>query len=36
MYLHYKTSKEMWDTLDTEYRGSGADTELYIIQQYHD
>jgi hypothetical protein len=26
----------MWDTLNTEYGGSDADTELYIIEQYHD
>jgi hypothetical protein len=25
----------MWDTLNTEYGGSDADTELYIIEQYH-
>jgi hypothetical protein len=35
-YLHYKTAKEMWNTLNTEYGGSDADTELYIIEQYHD
>jgi hypothetical protein len=35
-YLHYKTTKEMWDTLNTEYGGSDAGTELYIIEQYHD
>jgi hypothetical protein len=35
MYLSYKTLKEMWDTLNTEYGGSDADTELYIIEQYH-
>jgi hypothetical protein len=26
----------MWDTLNTEYEGSDAGTELYIIEQYHD
>jgi hypothetical protein len=26
----------VWDTLNTEYGGSDADTELYIIEQYHD
>jgi hypothetical protein len=26
----------MWDTLNTEYGGSNAGTELYIIEQYHD
>jgi hypothetical protein len=36
MYLHYKIAKEIWDTLNTEYRGSDAGTELYIIEQYHD
>jgi hypothetical protein len=36
MYLSYKTAKEMWDTLNTEYGGSDAGTELYIIEQYHD
>jgi hypothetical protein len=35
-YLRYKTSKEMCDTLNTEYGGSDAGTELYIIEQYHD
>jgi hypothetical protein len=35
MYLSYKTLKEMWDTLNNEYGGSDADTELYIIEQYH-
>jgi hypothetical protein len=25
----------MWDTLNTEYGGSNADIELYIIEQYH-
>jgi hypothetical protein len=36
MYLYYKTAKEMWDTLNTEYGGLDAGTELYIIEQYHD
>jgi hypothetical protein len=35
-YLRYKTTKEMCDTLDTEYGGSDTGTELYIIEQYHD
>jgi hypothetical protein len=35
-YLRYKTSKEMWDTLNTEYGDSDAGIELYIIEQYHD
>jgi hypothetical protein len=35
-YLRYKTVKEMWDILNTEYEGSDASTELYIIEQYHD
>jgi hypothetical protein len=34
-YLCYKSAKEMWDTLNTEYGGSDAGTELYIIEQYH-
>jgi hypothetical protein len=34
-YLRYKTAKEMCDTLNTEYGGSDAGTELYIIEQYH-
>jgi hypothetical protein len=34
--IRYKTAKEMCDTLNTEYGGSDADTELYIIEQYHD
>jgi hypothetical protein len=36
MYLWYKTAKEMWDTLNTEYGGSNTGTELYINEQYHD
>jgi hypothetical protein len=36
MYLRYKTAKGMWDTLNTEYGGLDAGTELYIIEQYHD
>jgi hypothetical protein len=35
MYLHYKITKGMWDTLNTEYGGSYTSTELYIIEQYH-
>jgi hypothetical protein len=27
-YLRYKTSKEIWDTLNTEYGGSDVNTEL--------
>jgi hypothetical protein len=34
-YLRYKTVKEMWDTLNTEYGCSDADTKLCIIEQYH-
>jgi hypothetical protein len=34
MYLRYKTAKEKWDTLNTEYGGSDAGTELFIIEQY--
>jgi hypothetical protein len=33
--LCYKTAKEMWDTLNTEYGGLDAGIELYIIEQYH-
>jgi hypothetical protein len=32
MYLCYKIAKEMWDTLNTEYAGLDAGTELYIIE----
>jgi hypothetical protein len=35
-FLCYKTVKEMWGTLNTEYGGSDAGTELYITEQYHD
>jgi hypothetical protein len=31
-YLRYKTTKEMWNTLNTEYGGSDVGTELYIIK----
>jgi hypothetical protein len=36
MHFCYKTTKEMWHTLNTEYGGSDIGTELYIIEQYHD
>jgi hypothetical protein len=36
MYLRYKTAKETWDTLNTEYGGLDASIELYIIELYHD
>jgi hypothetical protein len=35
-YLRYKTAKQMWNTLNTEYGGSDVGIELYIIEQYHD
>jgi hypothetical protein len=35
-YLHYKSAKEMWDTMNTEYVDSDAGTKLYIIDRYHD
>jgi hypothetical protein len=35
-YFRYKADKEMWETLNTAYGGLDADTELYIIEQYHD
>jgi hypothetical protein len=31
VYLHHKMSKDMWDALNADYRGSNAGTELYII-----
>jgi hypothetical protein len=34
-YIRYKTTKKMWDTLNTEYGGLDAGTKLYIIEQYH-
>jgi hypothetical protein len=34
-YLGYKTAKEIWDILNTEYGGLDVVTELYIIEQYH-
>jgi hypothetical protein len=36
VYLHNKTSKDMWDDLNNNYGGSDGGTELYIIEQYHD
>ena len=35
-YLSLQTSKEMWDVLEFKYRVSDADSELYIIEQFHD
>jgi hypothetical protein len=35
VYLRYKTSKDLWDGLNNDYSGSDVDTELYIIEQYH-
>jgi hypothetical protein len=31
-YLCYKTAKDMWNILNTEYGGSDAATELYVIE----
>jgi hypothetical protein len=31
-----KANKESWDALNNNYGDSDADTELYIIEQYHD
>jgi hypothetical protein len=36
VYLRNKTGKELWDALNNNYSGSDVDTELYIIEQYHD
>jgi hypothetical protein len=32
VYLHNKTSKDMWDDLNNNYGGSDGGTELYIIE----
>jgi hypothetical protein len=31
-----KANKESWDALNNNYGDSDAETELYIIEQYHD
>jgi hypothetical protein len=36
MYLPHKSGKDIWDALNVDYRGLDVDTELYIIEQYHD
>jgi hypothetical protein len=36
VYLHNKTSKELWDVLKNNYGSSNAGTEVYIIEQYND
>jgi hypothetical protein len=36
VYLRNKPGKELWDALNNNYSGSDVDTELYIIEQYHD
>jgi hypothetical protein len=36
VYLHNKTSKDLWDTLNNDYGGLDAGIELYIIEMYHD
>jgi hypothetical protein len=35
-YLCYKTTKEMWDTLNTKYGGSDAGSEVYHNYQMAD
>jgi hypothetical protein len=35
VYFHKKISNHMWDALNNDYGGSDTDTELYIIEQYH-
>ena len=36
VYINFKDAKELWDELATNYGGSDAGTELYIIEQYND
>jgi hypothetical protein len=36
VFLRNQTGKELWDTLNNNYGGSNAGTQLYIIEQYHD
>ncbi|KAK3120267.1 hypothetical protein QOZ80_9AG0684760 [Eleusine coracana subsp. coracana] len=36
VYIHHTIAKELWDALIADYGGSDADTELYVIEQYHD
>ena len=36
VYIHHTDAKELWDALCTDYSGSDAGTELYIMEQYHD
>ena len=31
-YLHHKVTKDLWDNLTSNYGGSDAGTELYIIE----
>ena len=35
-YVPLKTGKEMWDAFETKYGVSGAGSELYVIEQFHD
>jgi hypothetical protein len=32
VYLRHKTIRDMWDSLNTNYGGADASTELYIIE----
>ncbi|KAK3149830.1 hypothetical protein QOZ80_3AG0223550 [Eleusine coracana subsp. coracana] len=36
VYIHHIVAKELWDALITDYGGSDAGTELYVIKKYHD
>lgn len=36
VYVMLSTSKEMWDTQEVKYEVCDADSELYVIECFHD
>ena len=35
-YVPLQTGKEMWDAFEAKYGVSDADSELYVMKQFHD
>jgi hypothetical protein len=36
VFMHIKDGKELWDTVDSKFGAADADSELYIIESFHD
>ncbi|WVZ74821.1 hypothetical protein U9M48_022948 [Paspalum notatum var. saurae] len=36
VYMHIKDGKELWDALEAKFGASGAGSDLYIMESFHD